>query len=54
MESLRFKEDHILYGHSLGGWFAEYGLFTRPKLLDRIILGSPAMVNVNEAVFKKT
>lgn len=51
-KEFRFKEDHILHGHSLGGLFAGYVLFTRPMLFDRMILGSPAIANVNDAVFK--
>ena len=49
---LRFADDHILHGHSLGGLFAGYALFTRPDLFDRMIIGSPAMANVDDAVFK--
>ncbi len=48
----RFADDHILHGHSLGGLFAGYTLFTRPDLFDRMIIGSPAMANVDDAVFK--
>ncbi|MBD2843029.1 alpha/beta hydrolase [Erythrobacter rubeus] len=48
----RFADDHILHGHSLGGLFAGYALFTRPDLFDRMIIGSPAMANVGDAVFK--
>lgn len=48
----RFADDHILHGHSLGGLFAGYTLFTRPELFDRMIIGSPALSNVNDAVFK--
>jgi len=48
----RFADDHILHGHSLGGLFAGYALFARPDLFDRMIIGSPAMANVDDAVFK--
>lgn len=48
----RFADDHILHGHSLGGLFAGYALFSRPELFDRMIIGSPALSNVNDAVFK--
>ncbi len=48
----RFADDHILHGHSLGGLFAGYALFARPDLFDRMILGSPAIANVDDAVFK--
>ncbi len=48
----RFADDHILHGHSLGGLFAGYVLFSRPELFDRMIIGSPALSNVNDAVFK--
>jgi predicted alpha/beta superfamily hydrolase len=49
---LRFADDHILHGHSLGGLFAGYTLFARPDAFDRMIIGSPAMANVDDAVFK--
>ncbi|MEM7665510.1 MAG: alpha/beta hydrolase-fold protein [Pseudomonadota bacterium] len=51
-EEFRFADDHILHGHSLGGLFAGYILFTRPSLFDRMIIGSPALSNSDDAVFK--
>lgn len=51
-EEFRFADDHILHGHSLGGLFAGYTLFTRPNLFDRMIIGSPALSNSDDAVFK--
>lgn len=51
-ERFRFADDHILHGHSLGGLFAGYTLFARPGAFDRMIIGSPAMSNVDDAVFK--
>jgi predicted alpha/beta superfamily hydrolase len=48
----RFSDDHILHGHSLGGLFAGYTLFSRPDLFNRMIIGSPALSNVDDAVFK--
>lgn len=51
-EEFRFADDHILHGHSLGGLFAGYALFAKPELFDRMIIGSPAMSNVDDAVFK--
>ncbi|QYJ07466.1 alpha/beta hydrolase [Qipengyuania flava] len=48
----RFADDHILHGHSLGGLLAGYALFSRPEAFDRMIIGSPAMANVDDAVFK--
>ena len=49
---LRFSGEHVLYGHSLAGMFGGYTLFTRPEAFDKMILGSPAMANVDDAVFK--
>lgn len=51
-KEFRFADDHILHGHSLGGLFAGYALFTQPSLFNRMIIGSPAIANVNDAVFK--
>ena len=51
-EEFRFADDHILHGHSLGGLFAGYALFSRPALFDRMIIGSPAIANVDDAVFQ--
>lgn len=51
-EELRFSDDHILHGHSLGGLFAGYTMFSRPDLFNRMIIGSPALANANDAVFK--
>jgi predicted alpha/beta superfamily hydrolase len=51
-QRLRFSGEHILYGHSLGGMFGGYALFKRPDAFDKMILGSPAMANVDDAVFK--
>ena len=48
----RIAGDHILHGHSLGGLFAGFTLFTRPNLFNRMIIGSPAMSNVDDAIFK--
>ena len=48
----RFADSHTLHGHSLGGMLAGYSLFTRPDAFDRMIIGSPAMANVDDAVFK--
>ncbi|WP_371194406.1 alpha/beta hydrolase [Glaciecola sp. SC05] len=51
-QELRFADDHILHGHSLGGLLAGYTLFSRPSAFDRMIIGSPAMANVDDSVFK--
>ncbi|MXO82294.1 hypothetical protein GRI35_02750 [Altererythrobacter aestiaquae] len=48
----RFSGEHILHGHSLGGMLGGYALFTRPDAFNKMILGSPAMANVDDAVFK--
>ena len=51
-ERLRFSDEHLLHGHSLGGMLGGYALFARPGAFDKMILGSPAMANVDDAVFK--
>ena len=51
-KEFRFADDHTLHGHSLGGLLAGYTLFSRPDLFDRMIIGSPALANVDDAVFK--
>ena len=49
-KEFRTSGSHILHGHSLGGLFAGYALFTRPQLFQKMIIGSPAMANVGDAV----
>lgn len=51
-EQYRFSGEHVLHGHSLGAMLGGYSLFARPAAFDKMILGSPAMANVNGAVFK--
>lgn len=51
-KELRFADDHILHGHSLGGLFAGYALFAKPNSFNRMIISSPAMGNADDAVFK--
>ena len=48
----RFSDSHTLHGHSLGGMLAGYALFSKPDAFDRMIIGSPAMAAVDDAVFK--
>ena len=48
----RFSGEHVLHGHSLGAMFGAYSLFARPGAFTKMILGSPAMANVDGAVFK--
>ena len=48
----RMSGEHVLHGHSLGGMLGAYTLFTRPGSFDAMILGSPALANVDGAVFK--
>ncbi len=48
----RFSGEHVLHGHSLGGMLGGYALFSRPGAFDKMILGSPAMANIDDAVFK--
>jgi predicted alpha/beta superfamily hydrolase len=47
----RFSGEHALFGHSAGGMFAAYSLFTRPKAFRKMIIGSPYLEGVGGAVF---
>jgi predicted alpha/beta superfamily hydrolase len=47
----RFSGEHALLGHSAGGMFAAYSLFTRPDAFQKMIIGSPYLEGVNGAVF---
>jgi predicted alpha/beta superfamily hydrolase len=47
----RFSGEHALFGHSAGGMFATYSLFTRPKAFQKVIIGSPYLDGVRGAVF---
>ncbi len=46
----RFSGDHALFGHSAGGMFAAYSLFTRPDAFTKMIIGSPYLEGVRGAV----
>jgi predicted alpha/beta superfamily hydrolase len=39
-ERYRMNGDHALVGHSLGGWFTGYALFTRPDAFSRYLIAS--------------
>ena len=43
----------ILFGHSLGGVFASYTLFTRPELFNAFITASPFLMYDNKFVIKE-
>ena len=43
-------DDAMLIGHSLGGLFTLYALFTRPDLFQRYVIGSPAIWYDNNAI----
>lgn len=47
----RFSGEHALFGHSAGGMFAAYSLFTRPEAFQKMIIGSPYLEGVKGAVF---
>lgn len=47
----RFSGEHALLGHSAGGMFAAYTLFTRPDAFQKMIIGSPYLEGVEGAVF---
>ncbi len=51
-ERYRMSEEHTLFGHSSGGMFAGYTLFTRPEAFSSYIIGSPYLYAVDGAVFK--
>lgn len=51
-QEFRMADFHVLQGHSLGGMFAGYTLFTRPEAFDAMIIGSAAMANVDRAAFR--
>ena len=43
----------ILLGHSYGGLFGLYGLFTTPDLFDTLILGSPTLAYNHRTIFQQ-
>jgi predicted alpha/beta superfamily hydrolase len=47
----RCSGEHTLFGHSAGGMFAAYALFTRPDAFQKMIIGSPYLEGVAGAVF---
>jgi predicted alpha/beta superfamily hydrolase len=50
-DEYRFSSEHALIGHSAGGMFAAYSLFTRPDAFQKMIIGSPYLDGVAGAVF---
>lgn len=48
----RFSGEHALFGHSAGGMVGAYSLFARPGAFSRMILGSPYVGGVDDAVMK--
>jgi len=49
----RTSNYRILFGHSLGGMFANYTMLTRPELFNSFISASPYMMYDNEYVIKE-
>jgi predicted alpha/beta superfamily hydrolase len=47
----RCSGEHALFGHSAGGMFAAYNLFTRPDAFQKMVIGSPYLEGVGGAVF---
>lgn len=47
------NEDRTLVGHSYGGLFSFYTLFTQPDLFKRYVIISPAVLWDNELILKK-
>lgn len=47
----RCQPEHALFGHSAGGMFAAYTLFTRPDAFQKYLIGSPYLDGVGGAVF---
>lgn len=45
----RMADRHVLHGHSLGAMLGGYALFARPGAFDAMVLGSPAMMNLEAA-----
>ncbi|MFB0613214.1 alpha/beta hydrolase [Aurantiacibacter poecillastricola] len=45
----RMSGQDVLHGHSLGGMLGGYALFARPDAFDAMVLGSPAMMNLEAA-----
>jgi hypothetical protein len=52
-KTYRTSNYKILFGHSLGGMFASYTLFTRPELFNAFIAASPFLMYDNKFVIKK-
>lgn len=50
-QTYRLNGEHALFGHSAGGMFAAYSLFTRPSAFQKMIIGSPYLEGVGGAVF---
>ncbi|WP_150462097.1 alpha/beta hydrolase [Nesterenkonia ebinurensis] len=46
-------DDHGLFGHSVGGVFVNYAVFSRPGAFRRYIIGSPASNAVDRMAFKE-
>ena len=44
-------DDNCLFGHSGGGMFAGFALFSRPEAFSRYIIGSPSLYGSNQKVF---
>ena len=49
----RTNNYRILFGHSLGGMFANYAMFIRPELFNAFITASPYLFYDNEFVIKE-
>jgi predicted alpha/beta superfamily hydrolase len=52
-KTYRTSNYKILFGHSLGGVFASYTLFTRPELFNAFITASPFLMYDNKFVIKE-
>lgn len=48
----RFSGEHALFGHSAGGMVGAYSLFARPGAFSKMVLGSPYVGGVDDAVMK--
>ncbi|MEJ2105452.1 MAG: alpha/beta hydrolase-fold protein, partial [Ignavibacteriaceae bacterium] len=52
-KTYRTNNYRVLFGHSLGGMFANYAMFIRPELFNAFITASPYLYYDNEFVIKE-
>jgi len=52
-KTYRTSNYRVLFGHSLGGMFANYTMLTRPEIFNAFIVASPYLLYDNEYVIKE-